>query len=96
MFGILVPRYIPAFFDAHQLRYVLQFGPRRCKFATNLVLLHSMEWSTTIACGRAVFIVALALAGAFHMVGHMGVPATLRSLGVCGGLLHLLGDSFHG
>ncbi|XP_045109705.1 uncharacterized protein LOC123503769 [Portunus trituberculatus] len=75
---------------------VVPFGFRQGKSAADLLLLNSTEWITAIDSGKEVFVVALDIAGAFDRVWFKGVAAKLRSLGVCGGLLHLLEDYLHG
>ena len=92
---ILITGKVTAILDAHHFLNAKQFGFRLAKSATDLLLLHSMEWSTAIDGSKEVFVIALAIAGAFNKVWHKGVTATLRSLGVCGGLLHLE-DYVHG
>ena len=93
---VLITRKVTAFLDAHHLLNSKQFGFRQGKSAADLLLLNSTEWSTAIDSGKEVFVVALDIAGAFDRVWFKGVAAKLRSLGVCGGLLHLLEDYLHG
>uniref|UniRef100_A0A0P4VXZ1 Reverse transcriptase domain-containing protein n=1 Tax=Scylla olivacea TaxID=85551 RepID=A0A0P4VXZ1_SCYOL len=92
---ILITRKVTAFLDADHLNY-RQFGFRSDKSAIDLLLLSFTEWNIAIDSGREVFIVYLDIAGALDWLWHKGVTAKVRSLGVCGGLLHLLEDCLHG
>ncbi|KAG0723280.1 putative RNA-directed DNA polymerase from transposon BS [Chionoecetes opilio] len=57
--------------------------------------LRQEPWNHSLDRGEDTFVVALDIAGAFDRVCHQGITTKLRSLGICGDLLHLLQDYLH-
>ena len=88
----IIAKRITTFLDKHRLLSNRQFG-FRTNMSTNDILLHlSTSWHQSLDRGRDSFVIALDIAGAFDRVWHSGLTTKLRSMGVCGGLLHLLQD----
>ena len=96
VFESIISAKITTFLDSHHLLNSRQFGFRQGRSAADLLLLHSAAWNNSLDRGEDTFVVALDIAGAFDRVWHQGIITKLRSLGISGGLLHLLQDYLHG
>ena len=83
------------FFDSHLLLNSRQLAFWQERSAADL-LLHSVAWNRSLDRGKDTFVVALDIAGAFDRLWHQGITTKLKSLGICGDLLHLLQDYLHG
>ena len=95
-FESIIAAKMSKFFDSHHLLNSRQFGFRQGRSAADLLLLQSAAWNHSLDRGEDTFVVALDIAGAFDRVWHQGITTKLKSLGICGDLLHLLQDYLHG
>ncbi len=76
--------------DKYHLLSLRQFGFRKGKSASDLLLLLDNEWSQKMDTGEETRVVALDIAGAFDTVWHSGLITRLQSIGIEGDLLLLL------
>ena len=78
------------FLDENHLESPGQFGFRKGRSTSDLLLLLSKSWHNALDAGRPSLVIALDIAGAFDTVWHRGLIAKLEQLGITGDLLHLL------
>ena len=77
------------FLDENHLLSPRQFGFRKGRSTSDLLLLLSKSWHDALDAGRPSLVIALDIAGAFDTVWHQGLIAKLEQLGITGDLLHL-------
>ena len=82
--------------DNHHLISPRQFGFRKGRSASDLLLLLSKTWHEALDSGRPSLVIALDIAGAFDRVWHRGLLAKLEQLGVTGRLLELFSSYLQG
>ena len=75
--------------DEHHLLSTNQYGFRKGRSASDLLLLLSRTWHDALDSGRPSLVIALDIAGAFDRVWHKGLLAKLEQRGVTGRLLEL-------
>lgn len=88
---IIVNR-ITAFFDENCLLSSKQFGFRKARSTSDLLLQLSSKWNKSLDNGEYTYVIALDIAGAFDRVWHGGLITKLKSLGINGNLLCLIHD----
>ena len=86
---IIVQR-MSAFFDDNQLISSKQYGFRKQRSTSDLLLQLTSEWNATLDKREYTYVIALDIAGAFDRVWHQGLTAKLKSLGIDGNLLGLI------
>ena len=59
-----------------------QFGFRKSRSTSDLLLLLSKLWHDALDCSRPSLVIALDIAGAFDCVWHRGLLAKLEQLGI--------------
>ena len=79
-----------AFFDDNQLISTKQYGFRKSRSTSDLLLQLTSEWNATLDKREYTYVIALDIAGAFDRVWHKGLTAKLKSLGISGNLLGLI------
>ncbi|KAG0714754.1 RNA-directed DNA polymerase from mobile element jockey [Chionoecetes opilio] len=72
-----------------------QYGLRKGRSASDLLLLLSKSWQDSLDSGRPSLVIALDIAGAFDCVWHKGLLAKLEQLGITGHLLALFSSYLH-
>ena len=75
--------------DSHYLFSDRQYGFRRGRSASDLLLLLAKKWHEALDSSRLSLVIALDIAGAFDRVWHRGLLAKLEQFGVAGDLLEL-------
>ena len=75
--------------EEHHLLSPRQYGFRKGRSASDLLLLLSQTWQDALDSGRPSLVVALDIAGAFDRVWHKGLLAKIEQLGIAGQLLEL-------
>ena len=82
--------------EEHHLLSPHQFGFRRGRSASDLLLLLAKKWHTALDFGHPSLVIALDIAGAFDRVWHRGLLAKLEQYGISGQLLELFLSYLHG
>ncbi|XP_045103032.1 uncharacterized protein LOC123499296 [Portunus trituberculatus] len=88
----MIAKRITTYLDEHRLLNNRQFGFRSNRSTNDILLNLSTALHQPLDRGKDSFVIALDIAGAFDRVWHSGLATKLRSMGVCGSLLHLLQD----
>ena len=86
---IIVKR-MTAFFEDNHLLSLKQFGFRKNRSTSDLLLQLTTKWNKSLDKGLCTYVVALDIAGAFDRVWHKGIIAKLKSLGINDNLLSLI------
>ena len=81
---------ITKFLDKHHLLSIKQFGFRKERSASDLLLKMTTLWNRSLDMGEETYVIALDIAGAFDRVWHDGLIVKIKSLGISGDLLGLL------
>lgn len=88
----IISKNITDFFDKHMLLNDRQYGFRKGRSASDLLLNLSSKWNQALDDGDNCFVIALDIAGAFDRVWHQGLLTKLQALGLCDNALALIGD----
>ena len=76
--------------EKHHLLSTKQFGFRQGRWAADLRLPLSTEWSAALHRSNTTIVIALDIEGAFNEVWHAALITKLRAVGVDGSLLNEL------
>ena len=95
-FERIIGEQVTRFLDEHHLQSQRQFGFRKGRSTSDLLLLLSQSWHDALDAGRPSLVIALDIAGAFDTVWHRGLIAKLEQLGITGDLLHLFSSYLTG
>ena len=82
--------------ENHHLLSLRQFGFRKGRSTSDLLLLLSKSWHDSLDAGRPSLVIALDIAGAFDTGWHRGLIAKLKQMGITGDLLHLFSSYLTG
>ena len=82
--------------EDHHLLSPRQFGFRKRRSASDLLLLLTKAWQDSLDSSRPSLVIALDIAGAFDAVWHNGLLAKLEQLGITGRLLALFSSYLQG
>ena len=69
-----------------------QFGFRKNRSTADLLLKITSSWNKSLDKGKETYVIALDIAGAFDRVWHGGLISKIKSLGIDGNLLGLIGN----
>lgn len=92
----VIAEQLTAHLEEHRLLSPRQFGFRKGRSASDLLLLLAKTWHDALDTGRPSLVIALDIAGAFDRVWHRGLLAKLEQLGVTGRLLELFSSYLRG
>ena len=90
IFERIIGEQLTAYLEEHHLLSPRQYGFRKGRSTSDLLLLLSKSWHDSLDSGRPSLVIALDIAGAFDCVWHKGLMAKLQQLGITGDLLGLL------
>ena len=96
IFERVIGEQVPSFLNDHHLHSPRQFGFRKGRSTSDLLLLLSKSWHDALDAGRPSLVIALNIAGAFNTVWYRWILAKLEQLGITGDLLHLLSSYLTG
>ncbi len=96
IFERIISEQLTRFLDEHHLQSSKQFGFRKGRSTSDLLLLLSKSWQDSLDAGRPSLVIALDIAGAFDTVWHQGLIAKLEQFGISGDLLHLFSSYLTG
>ena len=82
--------------EEHHLMSTRQYGFRKGRSASDLLLLLTKAWQDSLDSSRPSLVVALDIAGSFDTVWHKGLLAKLEQLGISGHLLALFSSYLQG
>ena len=95
-FERIICEQLTQYLEENHLQSPSQFGFRKGRSTSDLLLLLSKAWHDALDIGRPSLVIALDIAGAFDCVWHRGLTAKLEQLGITGNLLHLLSSYLTG
>ena len=78
--------------EKHHLLSLNQFGFRKERSSSDLLLQMTASWNRSLDKGEDVYVIALDIAGAFDKVWHAGLIEKIKSFGIEGNLLSLIKD----
>lgn len=89
IFEKIIADEVSCFLDQNLLLSDKQFGFRKKRSTSDLLLQLSTSWQQSLDKGNYIYVIALDIAGAFDRVWHKGIVAKLQSFGIAGDLLRL-------
>ena len=95
MFERIIAEQLTNYLEDHHLQSPRQFGFRRGRSTSDLLLL-SKSWHDALDAGRPSLVIAFDIAEAFDCVWHRGLTAKLEQIGITGDLLHLFSSYLSG
>ena len=96
IFEKIISDEVTLFLDQNFLLSDKQFGFRRERSTSDLLLHLSTPWQQSLDKGNYTYVVALDIAGAFDRVWHNGIIEKLKSFGIAGDLLKLFENYLRG
>ena len=96
VFEKIIAEEVTCFIDQNSLLSDKQFGFRKKRSTSDLLLQLSTSWHKSLEKGNYTYVIALDIAGAFDRVWHKGIVAKLKSFGIAGDLLMLLENYLKG
>ena len=85
----VIAEHLTRHLEEHHLLSPQQYGFRKGRSASDLLLLLAKTWHDALDSGRPSLVIALDISGAFDRVWHKGLLAKLEQRGVAGHLLEL-------
>ncbi|XP_045105469.1 uncharacterized protein LOC123500981 [Portunus trituberculatus] len=89
IFERIIGEQINKYLEENHLLSPKQFGFRKGRSTSDLLLLLSKSWHDALDAGRPSLVIALDIAGAFDSVWHHALTTKLQQLGITGDLLQL-------
>ena len=96
IFERIIGEQLTSFLEENHLHSPKQFGFRKGRSTSDLLLLLSKSWHDALDDGHPSLVIALDIAGAFDSVWHEGLSSKLQQVGVTGDLLCLLSNYLSG